>query len=103
MPRIIKYRIEKIKQTRHKERSLYHPILDGGVVLPCLQLKLFSLKIIDFFASDMSDQNSLLPTECIFSKEIKILLRKTNISNEISSSNFAIISIITNSRLIITV
>ena len=51
----------------------------------------------------MSDQNSLLPTEFIFSKEIKNLLRNTNISIEISSSDFAIISNITNSRLIITV
>ena len=34
--------------------------------------KLFSLKVVDFSASDMSDQNSLLPTEFIFPKEIKI-------------------------------
>ena len=34
--------------------------------------KFFSLKVVDFFASDMSDQNSLLPTEFIFPREIKV-------------------------------
>ena len=95
--------LKKSSRLDIKKEVLYHPILDGGVGLPCLQLKLFSLKIIDFFASDMSDRDSLLPTEFIFSKEIKKLLRNTNISIEISSSDFAIISNITNSRLIITV
>ena len=95
--------LKKSSRLDIKKEVLYHPILDGGVGLPCLQLKLFSLKIIDFFASDRSDRNSLLPTEFIFSKEIKTLLRNTNISIEISSSDFAIISNITNSRLIITV
>ena len=47
------------------------------------------MKIIDFFASDMSDQNSLLPTDSILPKEIKNLLRNTNISIEISSSDFS--------------
>ena len=71
MPRIIKYRIEK-KTSRLDIRKevLYHPILVGGIGLPCLQLKLFSMKIIDFFASDMSDQNSLLPTDSILPKKI---------------------------------
>ena len=95
--------LKKSSRLDIKKEVLYHPILDGGVGLPCLQFKVFSLKIIDFFASDMSDRNSLLPTEFIFSKEIKNLLRNTNISIEISSSDFAIISNITNSRLIITV
>ena len=65
--------LQKSSRLDIRKEFLYHPILDGGVSLPCLQLKLFSLKIIDFFASDMSDQNSLLPTEFIFSKEIKNL------------------------------
>ena len=95
--------LKKSSRLDIRKEILYHPILDGGVGLTCLQLKLFSLKIINFFASDMSDQNSLLPTGFIFSKEIKNLLRNTNISIEISSSDFAIISNITNSRLIITV
>ena len=61
------------------------------------------MKIIDFFASDMSDQNSLLPTELFLPKEFKHLLRNTNISIEISSSDFAIFSNSTNCRLIITI
>ena len=44
----------------------------------------------------MSDHNSLLPTEFVFPKE------NTNISIEISSSDFAITSNVTNSRLFIT-
>ena len=79
-----------------RKEVLYDPILDGGVGSPCLQLKFFSLKIIDFFASDMSDHNSLLPTEFVFPIE------NTNISIEISSSQFAITSNVTNSRLFIT-
>ena len=51
----------------------------------------------------MSDQNSFLPTDSISPKEIKNLLRNTNISIEISSSDFAIFSSSTNSRLIITI
>ena len=51
----------------------------------------------------MSDQNSLLPTDFILPEEFKNLLRNTNISIEISSSDFAIFSNITNSRLIITI
>ena len=86
-----------------KKEILYRPILDGGIGLPCLQLKLFSMQIIDFFASDMSDQKSLLPTDSILPKDIKNLLRNTNISIEISSSDFAIFSNSTNSRLIITI
>ena len=85
-----------------RKEVLYHPILDGGVGLPCLQLKIFSLKIIDFFASDMSAQSSFLPTEFFFPKEIKNLLRNTNVSIEIKLSDFAIFSNVTNSRLIIT-
>ena len=81
---------------------LYHPNLDGRVDLLCPQLKFFSLKVNDVFASDMSDQNSLLPPELLLPKEIKNLLRDTNISTEISSSDFAIISNVTNSRLILT-
>ena len=81
---------------------LYHPILDIGVGLPCLQVKHFSLKIINFFASDMSDQNSFLTTEFFFPKEIKNLLRNTNISIEISSSDTAKFSNVINSCLIIT-
>ena len=95
--------LKKSSRLDIKKEVLNHPILDGGVGLPCLQPKLFSLKIIDFFASDMSDQNSLLPTEFIFPKEFTKLLRNTNISVEISSSDFAIISNIINSRLIITI
>ena len=95
--------LKKSSRLDIRKEVLYHPILDGGVGLPCLQPKLFSLKIIDFFNSDMSDQNSLLPTEFIFPKEFKSLLRNTNISVEICSSHFAIISNITNSRLIITI
>ena len=49
----------------------------------------------------MSDQKSILSTEFTFPKEIKNLLRNTNISIEINSSYFAIISNVTNSRLII--
>ena len=95
--------LKKSSRLDIKKDVLYHPILDGGVGLPCLQRKLFSLKFIDFFASDMSDQNSLLPTNIIFPKEFKKWLRNTNISVEISSNDFAIISNITNSRLIITI
>ena len=51
----------------------------------------------------MSDQNSLLATEFIFPEKFKILLRNTDISIEISSSDFAIISNVTNSRLIIAI
>ena len=85
-----------------RKKVLYHPILDVGVSLPCLQLKVLSLKIIDFFAFDLSDRNSLLPTKFILPKEIKILFRNMNISIEISSSDNAIFSNVTNSRLIIT-
>ena len=95
--------LKKTSRLDIRKEVLYHPILDGGIGLPCLQLKLFSIKIIDFFASDMSDQNSLLPTDSILPKEIKNLLRNTNISIEISSSDFAIFSNSTNSRLIITI
>ena len=106
MPRIIKCRIGKVKQTRHKERSFISPILLGGIGLACLQLKLFSLKIIDFYASDMSDQNSFLPTKFNFPKEIENFLRNTNIYEhtkyEKNSSDIATISNFTNSRLIIT-
>ena len=94
--------LKKSSRLDTRKKVLYHPILDGGVGLPCLQFKLFSLKIIDVFASDMSDQNNLLPTEFIFPKEFKSLLRNTNISIQISSSS-AIISNITISRLIITI
>ena len=52
-----------------RKEVLYHPILDGGVSLPCLQLKLFSLIKTNFFASDMSNQNSLLPPQLIFPKK----------------------------------
>ena len=95
--------LKKSSRLDIRKEVLYHPILDGGVGLPCLQFKLFSLKIIDFFISDMSNQNSLLPTEFIFPKEFKNLLKNTNISIEISSSDFAKISNITNSRLKIKV
>ena len=61
--------------------------------------KLFSLKIVDFFAYDMSDQNSMLPAEFIFPKEIKTLLRNTNSSIEIRSSELAIFSNVTNYNL----
>ena len=54
---------------------LNHPILDVGIGLPCLELKCFSLKVIGFFASDMSDQNILLPTKTIFLRETENLLR----------------------------
>ena len=67
-----------------RKEVLYHPILDGCVGLPCLHSKLFSMKFINFFASDMSNQNSLLPTDFILPKEFKNLLRNTNISIEIS-------------------
>ena len=50
----------------------------------------------------MSDQNSLLPKEIIFPKETYSLLRKTNISVKINSSDIAIFSNVTNNRLIIT-
>ena len=66
-----------------------------------IQHKHFSLNVIDFFAFDMSDQKSILSTEFTFPKEIKNLLRNTNISIEINSSDFAITSNVTNSRLII--
>ena len=98
---LLKAELKKSSRLDIRKEVLHHPISDGGVGLPCLQFKLFSLKIIDFFASDMSDRNSLLPTEFIFTKEIKNLLRNTNSSIEISSSDIAIISNITNSRLII--
>ena len=68
--KVIKCRIEK-NQADSIQRKKYHPIVDGGVGLACLKLKFFSLKIFEFFASDMSDQNSLLPREFIFPKEIK--------------------------------
>ena len=95
--------LKKSSRLDIRKEVLYHPILDGGIGLPCLQLKLFSMKTIDFFASDMYDQNSLLPTDFILPKEFKNLLRNTNISIEISSSDFAIFSNSTNSRLIITI
>ena len=95
--------LKKTSRLDIRKEVLYHPILDGGIGLPCLQLKLFSMKIIGFFASDIPDQNSLLPTDSILPKEIKNLLRNTNISIEISSSDFAIFSNSTNSRLIITI
>ena len=44
-----------------------------------------------------------LPTEIIFPKEFKNLLRNTNISIEINLIDFALISNITNSRLMITI
>ena len=93
MPRIIKYRIEKTSRLDIRKEVLYHPILDRGIGLPCLQLKLFSMKIIDFFASDMSDQNSFLPTDSILPSDF------TNLS----SSDFPIFSNSTNSRLIIPI
>ena len=95
--------LKKSSRLDIRKEVLYHPILDGGVGLPCLQLKLFSMEIINFFASDMSDQNSLLRTDFILPKELKYLLRNTNISIEISSSDFAIFSNSTNSRLMITI
>ena len=95
--------MKKTSRLDIRKEVLYHSILDGGIGLPCLQLKLFSMKIFDFFASDMSDQNSLLPTYSILPKEIKNLLRNMNISIEVSSSDFAIFSNSTNSRLIITI
>ena len=51
----------------------------------------------------MSDQNSLLPKDFILPKEFKNLLRNTNISIEISSSDLELISNTTNSRLITTI
>ena len=99
---ILNTEFKKSSRLDTRKKVLYRPILDGGVGLPCLQINLFSLKIIDVFASDMSDQNNLLPTEFIFPKEFKSLLRNTNISLEISSSS-AIVSNITISRLIITI
>ena len=101
--KLLNTELKKSSRLDIRKEVLYHPILDGGIGLPCLQLKLFSMKIIDFFASDMSNQNSLLPTDFILPKEFKNLLRKTNISIEISSSDFAIFSNSTNSRLIITI
>ena len=95
--------LKKSSRLDIRKEVLYHPILDGGIGLPCLQLKLFSMKIIDFFASDISDQNSLLPTDFILPKKFKNLLRNTNISIEISSSDFVIFSNSTNSRLIIAI
>ena len=100
---LLSTKLKKSSRLDIRKEVLYHPILDGGVGLPCLQLELFSLKIIDFFASDMSDQNSLLPTEFILPKEFKTFVENTNISIEISSSDFAIILNITNIRLIITI
>ena len=94
--------LEKLSRLDIRKEVLYHPILDGGVGLRCLQLKLFSLKVIDFFASERSDQNSLIPTETIFPKEIKNLLKNTSISSEISSSDTAMFPNVTNSRLIKT-
>ena len=55
-----------------------------------------------FLCFRMSDQNSLLPTEFVFPKEFKNLLRNTNFSVEINSSDFEIISNVATSRLIIT-
>ena len=94
--------LKKSNRLDVRKEILYHPILDDGVGLPCLQLELSSLKIIDFFASDMSDQISLLPTVFVFPKEIKNSLRNTNTSIEISSSEIEIFSNVTSSRLIIT-
>ena len=56
---------------------LYHPILDVGVGLSCPELKCFSLKVIGFSASDMSDQNILLLIKLIFPKETENFLRNT--------------------------
>ena len=100
--KLLNAELKKSRRFDIRKEVLYHPILDSGVGLPCLQLKFFSLIIINFFVSDMSDQNSFLPTEFIFPKEIKNLLRNTNISFDISLSDFAIISKLTNSRFIIT-
>ena len=66
--------LKKSSRLDIRKEILYHPILDRGVGLPCLQPKFFSLKLIDFFASDMSNQNNLLPTEFIFKEELKKLL-----------------------------
>ena len=41
--------LKKSSRLDVRKEILYHPILDGGVGLPCLQLKLSSLKLIDFF------------------------------------------------------
>ena len=101
--KLLNTELKKTSRLDIRKEVLYLSILDGGIGLPCLQLKLFSMKIIDFFASDTSDQNSLLPTDSILPKEIKNLLRNMNISIEVSSSDFAIFSNSTNSRLIITI
>ena len=69
---LLKAELKKISRLDIRKEVLYHPILDIGAGLPCLQVKLFRLKIIDFFASDMSDQNSLLPTEFFSRKKSKI-------------------------------
>ena len=74
---------------------LNHPILDVGIGLPCLELKCFSLKVIGFFASDMSDQNILLLIKFIFLRETENLLRNTKTTVKIISIDFAIFSNVT--------
>ena len=90
------------RQTRQKERSFISPHFRwwGRLTMPTTQT--FQSEKYRFLCFRMSDQNSLLPTEFVFPKEIKNLLRNTNISIEINSSDIAIISNVTNSRLFIT-
>ena len=62
----------------------------------------FQSEIYIFLCFRYVRSNYLLPTEFIFPKEIKNLSRNTNISVEISSSDFASFSNVTNSRFMIT-
>ena len=96
---LLNIELKKSSRLGLAKEVLYHPILEGGVGLPYLQLKIFSRRIIDFFASDMSHQNSLLSSDFVFPQEIKKLLRNTNISNEINSNDIESFSNVINSRL----
>ena len=55
----------------------------------------FIFKVIGFFASDVSDQNILLPIKFIFPKETEILLRNTKLTVKLISIDFAIFSNVT--------
>ena len=62
-PDSLKEKLKKLSRLDMGKEVLYHPTLDGGEGLPILQLKFFKLKFINLFSSEMSDQNSLLPTD----------------------------------------
>ena len=73
---LINTELKKSSRLDIRKEVLHHPILDGGVCLPCLQLKFFSLKIIEFFASDMPNQNIFFTNRNYFPERIQKLVEK---------------------------